>query len=151
MKKGLINKKAKKHYDKKCYFCDESNYDFLDRDPFAGLNYYRLRIVDFDGYTEYSNTVVLDLGINTGNTVVAFPNPFNDNAFVSINSDVFKPLYYSITDALGRVIVREEVQINEGDNMLQLNTKGFTGGLYLLEVFEANGKRIATIKMMKEN
>lgn len=30
MKKGLINKKAKKHYDKKCYFCDESNYDLLD-------------------------------------------------------------------------------------------------------------------------
>lgn len=30
MTKKLINKKAKKYFDKKCYFCDENNYDLLD-------------------------------------------------------------------------------------------------------------------------
>lgn len=28
--KRKVDKKAKKHFDKKCFFCDEDNYDLLD-------------------------------------------------------------------------------------------------------------------------
>jgi hypothetical protein len=38
----------------------KQNYSFEDSRPLIGKNYYRLKSEDFDGYTEYFNTVVLD-------------------------------------------------------------------------------------------
>src|SRR5690606_21541103 len=34
---------------------DKQQYRYTDGDPLPGINYYRLRQVDFDGKTDYSN------------------------------------------------------------------------------------------------
>ena len=50
-----------------------NDYSLIDENPFIGKNYYRLKAVDFDGYTEYFNLVFLDFSGNK--TFSIFPNP----------------------------------------------------------------------------
>lgn len=35
------------------YSAEKKDYSFVDLDPLPGMNYYRLKAVDYDGYTEY--------------------------------------------------------------------------------------------------
>lgn len=52
------------------------NYNFIDDQPFGGINYYRLKQLDYDGKYEYSPIVVVR---NTEEAIHRVsPNPFND-------------------------------------------------------------------------
>ncbi|MEL6659982.1 MAG: right-handed parallel beta-helix repeat-containing protein [Bacteroidota bacterium] len=52
------------------------DYTFLDDSPSAGINYYRLKQMDFDGSYEYSDMVALRFeASNADSKLVVFPNP----------------------------------------------------------------------------
>jgi hypothetical protein len=55
----------------------DQNYSFTDNQPPAGENYYRLKVVNADGTTEYSATVMVING-NTGKDWVMYPVPVTD-------------------------------------------------------------------------
>ncbi len=46
------------------YSTAELNYLFYDDDPIVGINYYKLRMVDFNGDYEYSNTIAIRVDID---------------------------------------------------------------------------------------
>ena len=50
-----------------------NDYQFWDTYPFGGINYYRLKQVDFDGAFEYSNVISVDL-LKVDN-IQLYPNP----------------------------------------------------------------------------
>jgi hypothetical protein len=52
---------------------ERKDYQLMDNNPLIGKNYYRLKSVDFDGYTEYFN--VLLVNFSGEKTVSIFPNP----------------------------------------------------------------------------
>lgn len=53
-----------------------NNYSFDHTNPFQGLNYYRLKQIDFDGSAEYSDIIIIDFdGIRN---LRVFPNPTAD-------------------------------------------------------------------------
>lgn len=81
------------------------DYQFTDKNPYNGLNFYRLRLIDNDGKAEISNVVVL----KTENVTVldVYPNPFQNALSVAtegISGDVHLYLY----NALGQVILHEQ-------------------------------------------
>jgi len=51
---------------------EEKHYTFTDTKPLLGMNYYRLRQVDFDGKYEYSGIVNVE---HTSDDVYLYPNP----------------------------------------------------------------------------
>lgn len=53
----------------------EKHYSFIDTKPIVGMNYYRLRQVDYDGRFEYSKIVSLMM---KSDDVIIFPNPASD-------------------------------------------------------------------------
>lgn len=54
---------------------EEKHYTFVDTKPLLGMNYYRLRQVDYDGRFEYSNIVSV---VMESDDVYLFPNPATD-------------------------------------------------------------------------
>lgn len=66
---------------------NESRYGFFDPAPLSGLNFYRLRNLDNDGKSAYSNIVRIDL--RKGNADVnVYPNPVRSSGYLSYNVSV---------------------------------------------------------------
>ena len=88
-----------------------TRYQFLDAEPFPGLNYYRLRQTDFDGSAELLGMVAVAFG-STTNELEVFPNPVSGTTLqIHLrNPDVSDaPFELTLTDLPGRVIRRDIV------------------------------------------
>lgn len=75
------------------------SYEFLDKNPYTGDNYYRLKMVDLDGTFEYSNTI--HNFIETPIDVNVYPNPIMLGETLNINQKVDNLI---ITDLNGKIV-----------------------------------------------
>ena len=64
---------------------DLSDYTFLDEKPALGVNYYRLKQVDYDGAFEYSEIAVTQFG-GESTTVTMYPNPIHDQLTLNLST-----------------------------------------------------------------
>ena len=104
-----------------------------DEQP-ALILYYRLRMVDADGISRYSNVVVLTLSSYTGNISVA-PNPASTEARVSIITPADGRVHYQLVDNAGRILLKNSLQSRKGNvNTVALNLDGLSSGVYYLHV-----------------
>ena len=108
------------------------DYAFLDRQPLS-LAYYRLRTVDFDGYTEYSDVVQISRPRGNGDVVIA-PNPTRGETILSIDLDRNDDLTLIITDVTGRVVSRTAYSLTEGAHTVALDMSRYASGVYFLQL-----------------
>jgi hypothetical protein len=101
-------------------------YELLDKAPFAGVNYYRLKQVDLDGSFTYSNIVSVKLG-DKSVPVVIYPNPASANLNLHLamgsSSTVVK-----VINLLGIEVYRNTY--NGSD--LAIDVSGIANGSYLI-------------------
>lgn len=89
------------------------NYQFIDEAPLKGINYYRLKQIDFDGNYEYSNSISL-LYSQFGTeeiTAIFYPNPIQNqqlNIRLSNAPEDIQPTLL-ITDMLGRTYWNQQL------------------------------------------
>ncbi len=106
-------------------------YTFVDERPLPGINYYRLRQVDFDGKFEYSGirSVAME-GSSQG--VQVYPNPVQGGGLLSIHfaTEQDAAATLRIFDASGKMLHRETLAN-------QYNQTGYgqlPAGIYFIEV-----------------
>jgi parallel beta-helix repeat protein len=88
-------------------FNTNKNYKFTDGNPQMGINYYRLRQIDFDGKSELST--ILSANFSSKTTPSVFPNPFTKSIVVdNVNDNEIVTVY----DALGRQVANFKAQGN---------------------------------------
>src|SRR5690606_2225970 len=109
------------------------SYDFMDRSPETGTNYYRLRQVDFDGKHEFSKIVQVKHGNKLDVLkVIMAPNPCTEgrcNIMLS-NSDSNNPVTIEIRDLTGRLVFTQQVPGNQATFELPKLATG--AGIYML-------------------
>ncbi len=116
---------------------DMTNYSFPD--DLSGITstvvYYRLRSVDNDGKSQYSETRMLRLNKQSSNTIsiVAFPNPVANELRVSIpNEWQNKKVVFEVLNANGQLTQRMETA-SSGQTQ-SINTSSLSSGFYLVRV-----------------
>jgi len=124
-----------------------SDYQFLDKNAQKGLNFYRLKQVDFDGKNVYSQVIkvstekgFLSLGVQM------IPNPcFNENCSVLLQGvDTSKSLVVEMKDLTGRTVFRQEVPADQ--QSFNLPKANIGKGVYVLSA--KNGQHITYQKVI---
>jgi hypothetical protein len=107
---------------------ENSTYSFLDLNPLSGMNYYRLRQVDYDGHTEFSR--IVGVKIDSENVVKIYPNPTTGIIHIEGAQSNVK-----IMDILGRPVINGTI-INQ-----KIDVSHLPGGFYILSVFSKNKEK----------
>ena len=104
-------------------------YDFMDRAPMPGTNYYRLKQVDTDGTFTYSSVEAVVMDKVPGFTL--FPNPSQDIVFVSgLGPELANDLM--IFNASGQQIPFPRESISAG----RIDVSTLPKGLYIVRLLE---------------
>jgi hypothetical protein len=125
-------------------------YDFTDNLPVTGNNYYKLKIVDFDGTIAYSNIINIQLAdAVVDNFVNVYPNPTDGLLNVEIQATADYNTRLSVYDVLGKVVFEDAKDILKGLNTLQFNFATLAKGTYIIRFADGAGK-VHTTKFVKD-
>ncbi|HEY6063151.1 MAG TPA: T9SS type A sorting domain-containing protein, partial [Chitinophagaceae bacterium] len=116
---------------------DNTNYSFSDNlnNIQSGIVYYRLRSVDIDGKSQYSEIRIIRISKQTENAIgiVAFPNPVINEVRISIPGEwQNKKVTYEVLNANGQVAKRTEAGCSSQTETVNMST--LARGFYLVRV-----------------
>jgi len=114
------------------------HYSTLDKNPFRGISYYRLRQTDYNGNSTASDIVAVN--ISEGGIISVVPNPSND--FVNVifsNISVNSNNVIELIDSKGDVILRHTKNMSHGNNIYRMNLNGYSKGVYVVKVTDGSG------------
>lgn len=109
-------------------------YKILDANPFAGINYYRLKQIDFDGSQNYS--IIRTVNIISDEHFTAYPNPMNNELHIS--GEGFSgegELIIEIYDALGKLVYNNSLELEAKFNSFTIKeVSELIAGNYFLSI-----------------
>lgn len=108
------------------------SYQFTDTNPLAGINYYRLLMVDLDGGSEY--TPIVSENFQSNSAIQLYPNPANQWTTVLTTSSFDEII---ITNAQGQIIDRIA---GTSLQQQQLSLNAMPDGVYYLTIKSATGE-----------
>jgi hypothetical protein len=114
----------------------KQEYSFVDRNPYDGKNYYRLKQIDFDKKIQYSKVILLESNTSTTLSMTLWPNPLTDDrVFLSIKgSEKDIPLFISITDLTGKILIKSEFTHQQLQSNLELDVSSLAGAIYIVTI-----------------
>jgi Secretion system C-terminal sorting domain len=109
-----------------------STYQTVDDNPSAGVNYYRLEMVDMDGKKQYSKIVNVTFDTK-GTKMSLYPNPTQGNTLtidMSVNSD--SEILFIVTDISGKNRLVSQQKTAQGNTQLSLDISILEDGIYFI-------------------
>ena len=116
------------------------DYSFKDEQVMLGRTYYRLKAIDFDGYTEYFGLV--SAFYEGAQDVSIFPNPAaigNVNIYFNYFSE--EPVFCKVMDVSGSEVYTGTIQRTGFDSNYKIENT-FASGMYFLEVRTGLSKKV---------
>jgi len=118
-----------------------NNYQFTDKYPINGVNYYRLQIIDKDGAVSFSKTISFQISINSSLFSI-FPNPAKN--IVTIRGNHISSV--QVVDNLGRLF--NSVRLQDATNPA-IAVSHLPSGIYHLRIQTIDGK-VSEVGFVKE-
>lgn len=118
-------------------------YEFMHRQPINGVNYYRLKQVDFDGAFAYSDMVVVELNGRTRGVGI-FPNPTTGLTVIQM-ADRPDRIQFNLINLVGQ---RIDIQPKLTDAGWEMDLSRLVKGIYLLRM-DYDGRTV-TRKIVKQ-
>jgi hypothetical protein len=120
-----------------------SVYATIDKTPYTGVSYYRLRQTDFDGrVTDMGMVAVNNSGGTETETLIVFPNPAQGVA-LNVNLRGYgtgEPVALDLRDAKGQTMLSRTLETeNTGELIYAIDTASLSPGVYVLTVRGSRG------------
>lgn len=119
------------------------DYSFTDKFPYAAIEYYRLKQVDYDGRFEHFDIVRVETGLeNQEETLSVYPTIIKDHRITIKSNHPFQMqelIIYNLSG--GKSINLKSQSIQENPLTYQVNTGQLQTGVYVLEATTSLGKK----------
>jgi hypothetical protein len=129
---------------------EKTSYSYIDKDISANKIYYRLKQIDFNGASVYSNVVELNQVIDFA-LLQNYPNPFNPSTVINFSLPVSSNVTIDIYNALGALVKTiAKGTFAPGFHKVDFNGSNLASGLYIysLKAVSENGKSFVSTKKM---
>jgi len=110
-----------------------NSYEFTDKNPTNGINYYRLQTIDKDGSSNYSKVVSVNFSNNQAFSII--PNPARDFTNIQFSQTVEKATIL-VYDINGKAVLSQSLSNANG---FKLNTQSLINGVYEIKINTSNG------------
>jgi len=126
-------------------------YEFEDK--FEVLNiqkaYYRLKQIDFDGASKYSDIISIDINNLQDGTLFKFsPNPTQNVITINFVEKITSNHYLSIYDINGKRLKMIDIESESGSQVIDLNS--YPKGVYNITLETNNGKVLQSNRVIKQ-
>ncbi|MFZ1786276.1 MAG: T9SS type A sorting domain-containing protein [Ferruginibacter sp.] len=108
------------------------NYSYQDKDPVAGLNFYRLKQVDLDGQAKNSGIINIYVKKNAADLIL-YPNPASSNISIEY-ADGFENTRMDIIDVLGVQVTDKTMVHQETNRKINVDISQLPPGIYVLKL-----------------
>lgn len=125
----------------------KNEYGLPDNNNFSGISYYRLKQLDLDGNSSFSEVVAVK-GYTTENSLALYPNPANEKLTADIFSTKAASATILLTDAAQKQVYSNTIKLTKGINIIPIPVAQLGSGLYFMRVITDENK-ILTAKAVK--
>jgi hypothetical protein len=121
-------------------FEEKPFYEFLHQNPMFGNNYYRLKIVNNNGYFSYSNVEIITFK-NANKDILIYQN--ENNLIIDNQYFVNKNIQLKIYNSIGQLIKNKPLTIMKGRNTIDgINLEN---GIYLIELNDGEQRLVKRV------
>ncbi len=108
-----------------------------DENPQTGINYYRLKQIDFDGSYAYSD--IQSVEVRSGVEVSTFPNPVATQLNISLTDFEERTIDFEVYHISGKKVFEGTADVNEGLVVVSLdNINNLQPGQYIVRITNTN-------------
>lgn len=125
-------------------------FDYQDRSPLAGTNYYRLRVVDVDQKSYYSRIVAVVNRSKGFELVGVYPSVVTTGQLkLNITSAGRDKAELFISNVSGQVMKRMQVNVENGENIIYVDVRTLAAGVYQITGINSDGEP-KTLRFVKQ-
>lgn len=121
-----------------------NNYEFVDKLPIPGQNYYRLKMVDNDGEIEYSGVRTVFMEVENPNLDIV-PNPNNGNFALRFLSETKQDVNVTVYSANGQFQMSTTHHVEQGLQEITINKGDLPIGIYFISLETKKDKIISRL------
>jgi hypothetical protein len=103
----------------------------------AAIVYYRLKIVDYDGFFEYSNIAVVTNNTVKQTSAVIHPNPFGNSTKLTLQNATSGSIEITIIDLAGNQLYAQIHDLKNPEEEIKIDTEFLKSGTYVLRIVSA--------------
>jgi hypothetical protein len=127
---------------------ESRKYSFIDPDLCLDIRYYRLKQVDIDGETSYSNDVAVNCR-EIKDKIVVYPNPANNIVTCSFYENKSGIVRLQWIDLIGKTVKEELISVIKGYNTIQTDVSTIARGIYYMRIKEIDKDSFENNKQIK--
>lgn len=120
-----------------------TDYQYIDKHPAVGTNYYRLRQLDFNGEESYSPVKAVEYSADGNASLAIYPNPVQAGATLNLSGIAENVEAIWLTDLFGRIVWAGNSFEGGKANIALPND--LSGGLYSLMVIAEGQKTVLKV------
>lgn len=127
---------------------EQLSYREFDLNPNEGITYYRLKQVDFDGWSDYSDIIAVNA--NIASSIQIYPNPTTMELFIDFNEIVQEGTHTILISDISGKLITQQIELKNSHKTYRIeNFAEMNSGIYIIKVLNPNNEVIKLDKVNK--